>query len=117
MKIVYIGGYTDKNNSHFINYKNWVQQFIDNNKKVIFVALGQEAGYFAPRLKELYPNTPYILDDTSEHIDWHSYDLIYLIGGATQKLKQGLIDTGFSLDKLNKNVVLLGENEAFTLEL
>lgn len=111
MKVIYIGGYTDKNNSHFINYKSFVQEFINDSKQVIFVALGQEPGYFASRIKDLYPNTPYILDSNyRKEMDWSSYDLIYMIGGNTQQLKQGLLNFGFDLEKIKKDVVLLGDS-------
>lgn len=111
MKIIYVGGYADKNKSHFINYKSYVQSLIDSNKKVIIIALAQEPAYFAERLKELYPNTPEILDsNTQSEIVWSSYNLIYIIGGNTQKLKTGLLNFGFDIEKLKKEVVLLGDS-------
>lgn len=111
MKIIYVGGYTDKNNSHFIDYKNFVQEFINDRKQVLFVALGKDPGYFTSRIKDLYPNTPYILDISSpKEIVWGSYDLIYIIGGNTQQLTQNLSNFGFDLEKLKKGVVLLGDS-------
>ena len=78
---------------------------------MIFVALGKKSGYFASRIKDLYPNTPYILDsDSPKEMDWSNYDLIYIIGGNTQQLKQGLLNFGFDLKKLKKDAVLLGDS-------
>jgi len=108
MKIIYIGGYTNKDNSHFQTYKELVQKHLDNNKKVIVIALAQDAGYFAPRIKELYKGEVLILEDThTEKVDWNSFDLIYILGGNSKKLKEGLLKYEFDLNKLSRESTII----------
>ncbi len=111
MKIIYIGGYTNKRNSHFYNYCSNVKKFISVGKNVVFVTFGQKAGYFNQRFVELYGFIPEIIDEnSSKNINWNAYDLIYIPGGSSENLKKGLVEYGFDINKLKKDVIIIGDS-------
>lgn len=111
MKIIYVGGYSDKENSHFTRIAPMVKEFMNNGKNIVFVNFAKEAGYFNERLIQIYGFLPQTIDDnTPNDIKWETYDLIYIPGGATKKLKQALEDYGFDIKKLKEDVTVIGDS-------
>lgn len=89
---------------------------MDKGKKVLVVALAQEPGYFAPRIKELYSKQPSILDSNSQNnINWGSFDLIYILGGNTKNLKAGLLKYNFDILSLKNSVTLIADSAGANL--
>lgn len=116
MKLLYRGGYNKYNeesikNSYFYEYADVVIDLIKSNNKVGFVTLAKPDGHYDERIIELYGDAVDIIDTNTDINDWSVYDLLFLCGGNTTKLKTGLEDKDFTtLDVLKKDVVVLGDS-------
>jgi len=115
MKIIYRGGYEKSNKrsvgaSYFYEYSDWLNKLMDNGKKIAFVTLAKDDGYYDPRIRKVYRDRPDIIGYKTKIVDWLSYDVIIICGGDTIRLKKAILDKRFKINSLKKNVVIIGDS-------
>jgi hypothetical protein len=116
MRIIYRGGY-DKldeesvKESVIYGYQQLVKKAVGQGKKVAFVTLAKPDGYYDERLRKAHGREIEIIGWKKRHrVNWWQYDLIFLLGGDTRELHKGLVESGFSLNVLKTNVLLVGDS-------
>ncbi|HLL60212.1 MAG TPA: hypothetical protein VK338_00700 [Candidatus Nitrosocosmicus sp.] len=114
MKIIYSGGWNNDlddsiKNSFIFTYSDTIHNAINSGKKICFVTLAKPDGYYNHLILPLYQNID-IIDSTKTSVDWSSYDGIFIPGGNSMYLKNGLLKINFQLSKLKEDVVILGDS-------
>jgi hypothetical protein len=115
MKIIYSGGWNNKMDSSIqasfmYSYNDTIKSAVSNGKKIAMVTLAKEDGYYDYLITPLYEEFVDIIDSKSQNVKWDMYDGIFIPGGKSSVLKPGLLKAHFSLDRLKKDVVLLGDS-------
>lgn len=116
MRIIYSGGYdkSDKENvgnSVFYRYSSTVLQQIANGKKAVSINFAKPDRYYNSTLEETFEGKILKIDNINKSkIVWKDYDIIFFPGGSQEWLKNKLIETGFSFEKLKKDVVIIGDS-------
>jgi len=116
MRIIYSGGYDKYNkesvaNSFFYRYSKIVLQQIEKGKKAVSINFAKPDRYYNSILEEAFKGKILKIDNINKtKIMWKDYDIIFLPGGSSEWLKNKLIETGFSFDKLKKDVVIIGDS-------
>jgi|GEM_PF-2764057 len=116
MKIIYSGGF-DKykkesvNNSIFYRYAEVINQQIEKGKVVASVNFAKPDYYYDSRLDEVFGGRVITIDNRNkETINWEQYDIILIPEGNQKMLKKGLLKTGFSIDRLKNEVIIIGDS-------
>lgn len=96
--------------SYLFEYSDMVKKLIDQGKKVAYVTIAKPDGHYDKDILPQFGEKVDILGRESTNVDWLTYDLIFLCGGTTNELKEGLLRTGFSFYSLKDNCVVLGDS-------
>ena len=116
MRIIYSGGYdkADKEsvrNGVFYRYSSVVLQQIAAGKKAVSINFAKPDRYYNSTLDEAFEGKILKIDNINKSkIVWKDYDIIFFPGGSQEWLKNKLIETGFSFEKLKKDVVIIGDS-------
>ncbi len=113
MKIIYRGGYQTENaeTSLFYEYAGQIKKYISEGKNVVYVTFAKPNNYYDSRIIESLGFMPQVIDtNISKGVDWSKFDLIIIPGGETEVLKKALIEWGFEINKLNPEVVIIGDS-------
>lgn len=116
MKIIYSGGINKYDpegyrKSYFYKYSKILREQIKNGKKICFVTLAKPDHYYDEHIIPQFGKDINIIGHSKKRrTDWNKYDLIFICGGDTPLLKKGLISKGFSLEKLKKESIILGDS-------
>lgn len=116
MKIIYSGGY-DKYimdsvaKSPFYRYSDVVSEQIRKGKVVASINFAKPDSYYDSRLDEIFGGKVISIDKRNkDKVNWDEYDIIFMPGGNQKWLKEGLLETEFSLYKLKETVVIIGDS-------
>lgn len=114
-KFIYRGGYNPKDgnsvrSAYFYEYALTIKRILAEGKKVAFVTLAREDGYYDVRIKELFGELPTIIGRVSPPPAWNTYDLVVICGGDKKQLKTFLLEKKFSLSALHEDAVVLGDS-------
>lgn len=116
MKVVYSGGF-DKyvresvQKGIFYRYADAINRQLDRGKVVASINFAKPDSYYDSRLDEIYGGRVLSIDKRNEAtIDWSTYDIIFIPGGNQRWLKETLIESNFSVDKLKKSVVVISDS-------
>jgi len=114
MNVIYRGGYNKNDegstkNSFFYEYADIVRTLTAKGIQVACVTLAKDDGHYDARIKENFGNIDTINHQTTV-VNWSKYRLIFLCGGTTLRLRDGLLKLGFNIDTLGKSVVVLGDS-------
>ena len=116
MKIIYSGGY-DKyskksiSKSMFYRYAGILNEQIEKGKIIASINFAKPDSYYNSRLEEIFRDKAIAIDHSNKQIiNWGFYDVILLPGGDQNLLKEGLIETGFAIENLKKNIVIIGDS-------
>ncbi len=116
MKIIYSGGYNNKEESSirssFIHtYRPAICRAAAGGRRIGFVTLAKPDGYFDQLIHPLYGNEIEIIDSkNAASAKWGMYDGLFLFGGDSIPLVEGLRRGGFALDTLKPDAVVLGDS-------
>lgn len=115
MKIIYRGGYNkydeeSVNNSYFYEYASDINKLINDGKKVAFVTMAKDDGYYDERIQKLHGDRVDILRHDTPQVDWKVYDLLIICGGDTPRLHKSIVSKKFKLTSLKNNVVIIGDS-------
>lgn len=115
MKIIYSGGWNNKLDesikaSFMCTYHEVIKVAVASGKKIAMVTLAKEDDYYDYLITPLYAGYVDVIDSRNQNVAWASYDGIFMPGGKSSLLKAGLQKTGFRLNSLKKEVVLLGDS-------
>lgn len=116
MKIIHSGGYNNKDEasirSSFIHtYRPAIVRAARDGKRVGFVTLAKPDGYFDPLIRPLYGAEVDVIDSKrAPTVKWETYDGLFLFGGDSVPLVEGLRRGGFALDLLKRDAVVLGDS-------
>lgn len=116
MHIIYSGGYNKHsqesiNGSFIYTYKPYIQKMVSKGKKVGFVTLAKPDGYYDELLTPVYGGTVEIINSTNvANVKWSDFNGLFLMGGSTIRLLNGLKSSHFFLDSLKKDVVIHGDS-------
>lgn len=114
MKLIYRGGFNKHSeksirNSVISTYDKFMGRFIKAGKQVAYVTLAKKDGDYESRFPELKVR-PVINWSNYQQTDWPTFDFLILLGGYSLSLYRGLKESGFSLDVLQKDVVVVGDS-------
>src|SRR3989338_2218262 len=114
MNVIYRGGFNKNNeesikDSFFYEYADIVRTLTAKGIQVACVTLAKDDGHYDARIKENFGNIDTINHQTTV-VNWSKYRLIFLCGGTTLRLRDGLLKLGFNIDTLDKSVVVLGDS-------
>lgn len=99
------------NNSIFYRYANVLNQQIEKGKVVASVNFAKPDYYYDSRLDEIFGGKIITIDNRNKGvINWKLYDIILMPGGNQKLLKEGLLKTGFSINNLKSNVIMIGDS-------
>lgn len=116
MKIIYSGGWNDQfeesiKECFIFTYYSTIKKAVDKGKKTVFVTLAKPDGFYNSMLFPLYEGIIDVIDSTKlKNVLWSSYDGIFMPGGTGILLLKGLKSSGFNLDSLKKDTVILGDS-------
>ena len=114
MKLIYRGGFNKHSpksvgNSVIPTYDKFVEAFIKAGKKAAYVTLAKEDGDYESRFSQLQ-DRPVINWSNYQEADWDAFDLLILLGGYSPQLYKGLKESGFSLETLKKDAIVVGDS-------
>lgn len=115
MKLFYRGGLNKYDpqgyqKSYFYEYAATIKQMLVEGKRVCFVTLAKPDGYYDAHILPQFGQQVDIIGNRTPAITWSRYDLIFLCGGDTLVLKEGLVRKQFDLSTLQEHVVILGDS-------
>lgn len=113
--IIYSGGWnklsdTSVKASFMYTYHSVIKKAVSAGKKIAMVTLAKPDGYYNFLIDPLYREIVDVIDFTKTTVNWSGYDGIFMPGGNSAPLKEGLLKTGFNLNNLKQNVVVLGDS-------
>ena len=121
MKLIYRGGYNKHNEnsikkSLFYEYNNWINKQTNSGKQICFVTYAKPAHYYDKYIISQFDSLIEVIEEGNNNIDWAKYDIIILLGGSQTKLMSGLQKSGFNMERLKKDVIIIGDSAgAFVL--
>ena len=115
MKLLFRGGLNKLDpdgwkKSYFYEYSEIVKKLIVKGRKICFVTMAKPDHYFDKYIIPQFGETVDTIGNGTKNVDWNKYDLIFLCGGDTIPLKEGLLKKKFSTDILKKYAVVLGDS-------
>ncbi len=115
MKLLYRGGLNKYDpegwqKSYFYEYEDTYKRLISEGKKIAFVTFAKPDHFYDEYIIPQFGDAVDIIDNTSDDVNWSSYDLILLCGGDTVLLKKGLEAKNFDIAKLKPDAVVLGDS-------
>ena len=115
MKLLFRGGLNKREpdgykKSYFYEYSEAIKRLITKGLRVCFVTLAKPDHFYDEHILPQFMKTVDIIENETENIDWSIYSLIFLCGGNTIPLKEGLLRKKFSFKVLKKNAVVLGDS-------
>ena len=115
MKLIFRGG-LNKNEpngfekSYLYEYSKTIKKLIAKGKKTCFVTMAKPNHYYDKHIIPQFGETVDIVGNKTKDINWRIYDLIFLCGGDTIPLKDGLQRKRFDFGVLKKDIVILGDS-------
>lgn len=117
MKIIYKGGHNKYKTDHLLNdiffkYSSHIKFEAMQNKKVAVIAYAKAQNFYTLIVNATFSNENIFLFDNpkKDEIKWHDFDYFIIPGGDTVRLKKYMDEKGFSIDKLKKDVTLIGNS-------
>ena len=115
MKLLFRGGLNKRDpdgwkKSYLYEYTGAINKLIGIGKKVSFVTMAKPDHYYDQYIVPQFGNSVDIIGNGIEDVDWNMYDLIFLCGGDTVPLKEGLLKKKFNFDILKKDAVVLADS-------
>lgn len=115
MKLIFSGGLNKYapdgyQKSYFYKYTDKINKLIADGKKVCFVTIAKPDHFYDEHLLPQFGEKLDIIGDEAKNVDWSKYDLIFLCGGDTPKLKKGLLAKNFDFNSLKESVIVLGDS-------
>ena len=103
MKLLFRGGLNKRDpdgwkKSYLYEYTGAINKLIGIGKKVSFVTMAKPDHYYDQYIVPQFGNSVDIIGNGIEDVDWNMYDLIFLCGGDTVPLKEGLLKKKFNFD-------------------
>lgn len=115
-EIIFRGGYNkyDKEsvkNSTLFEYAPLIKKLNDKGKKTCIVTLSKPDGHHYDKLiKEANINNVEIIDSKTRNINWSKYDLLLVLGGDPELLRDRLRKRDFNIKKLKDDAIYVGDS-------
>ena len=115
MKLIFRGGLNKHEQdgytkSYFYEYSDTIKKLIIQGEKVCFVTMAKPDHYYDDHIVPQFNKAVDIIGNENQDVDWSIYDLIFLCGGETISLKEGLMEKKFNFEVIKKDAVILGDS-------